>query len=77
MTDALPSLEEPEAGTCCPRCAEMGVRVEIHVLGFCADCYEREMSRLEAIERQRTVRADFERARARTRAWKHSRAVQA
>jgi len=34
------------------------------------------MVKLEAIERQRTVRADFERARARARTWQLGRGVQ-
>lgn len=66
----LPPLDEPPAGTTCARCGE-----ELRIVGFCASCYEREMSKLEAIERQRRVRADFERARART--WQLGRAVSA
>jgi transcription initiation factor IIE alpha subunit len=72
VTPALPSLEAPPHGTTCPACGE-----ELRIVGWCATCYEREMVKLEAIERQRRVRADFERARARTRAWRHARAVSA
>ena len=33
MTRPLPSLEEPEAGTCCPHCCEPLVLV-----GYCGAC---------------------------------------
>ncbi len=64
----LPSLEEPEPGTCCPHCAEPMV-----LEGFCGECYERETTRLEM---RRRIAADLALARKRARTWQLAKAAQ-
>lgn len=56
----MPSLEEPPAGTTCPRCGE-----ELRVEGFCAVCFERELQAREAV-----IERDLAAARTRARTWK-------
>ena len=74
----LPSLEAPPPGTACARCG-----LELRIEGFCPECHEREMQRLEALVqaavemRQRAIRADHETARCRARTWQLGRAVRA
>jgi hypothetical protein len=69
MTPALPSLEEPEPGTCCPQCAEP---LRLSAPAFCAGCFELAMRAREA-----AIRADLAKARKRARTWQLGRAVQA
>jgi predicted amidophosphoribosyltransferase len=67
MNRELLSLEEPPLGTCCERCG-----LELRVLGFCPECFEKSMRLREA-----AIRADHEEARKRARTWQVNRAVQA
>ena len=67
MTPALPSLDEPEPGTCCQRCAE-----PLRIVGFCAPCFEASLQAREA-----AIRAQLAEAKRRARTWQLGRAVQA
>lgn len=61
----LPSLEEPEPGTCCDRCGE-----PLRLVRFCAPCFERAMRAREA-----AIAAQLEEAKRRARTWQLDRAV--
>jgi len=63
MTRDLPSLEAPEPGACCPRCAE-----PLRIVDFCGACGWRAPSAAAAQIRVATLRA---------RTWQLGRAVQA
>jgi predicted amidophosphoribosyltransferase len=68
MTLPLPSLEEPEPGTSCPRCQEP-VRLAAPI--FCASCFEQSLQ-----ARERAIAADYAEARKRARTWQLARVVQ-
>ena len=78
MSGALPSLEEPPPGTACEHCG-----LELRILGFCPECHENAMQKLEAQQeeaarsKRQAVRAAFAEARRRARTWQLRRAVRA
>ena len=65
VTPALPSLEEPAPGTCCPRCAE-----PLALIGWCGACGW-------DAEREQAWRAQLAEAKRRARTWQLGRAVSA
>ena len=77
MTRALPlpSLDEPEPGTCCPECRRP-VRLAFPV--FCPSCDEAawQVRRAEIrADYEAAIRAKHEEARKRARTWQLGRAV--
>lgn len=78
MSPVLPSLDEPPLGTACDHCG-----LELRILGFCPECHEAAMQKLEAIVqaaaemRQRAIKADHDKARKRARTWQLAKAVRA
>ena len=64
MTPALPSIEAPEPGSCCPECKE-----PLAIVGWCACGWDQ--------LREAAIEAQLHEARKRARAWQLGRAVQA
>lgn len=67
MTAPLPSIDEPPAGTCCPKC-----RAEIRVENFCPGCFEAHLQAREAL-----IERDLAEARSRAHWWRLSRTAKA
>ncbi len=60
MTANLPSLEEPPAGTTCPKCG-----AEVRLVNFCPECFEAFLR-----DQEDMVQRDHEEARRRARVWR-------